>query len=165
MKRSKIQPVSVSAVQKINPIRSSIGLKLQHCLLPLHCCTENKSIILDVKQQKHCNKSSVHALEIQTHTCTILSHQDRFTFILLDRLFNITAKVHHAFCLLPPCPLCPVLTSPSVISDGPAEVTSSRPPLSSTWPVTHCSATGNFSPPRCLCPHRDFAVSCSPTRG
>lgn len=157
MRRGRAQPVTVSALKhKAESIRSSVCLKLQCCLVSLHCCTENKSILLDVKHQRHriCKysiKPRVYSLQIQTHTCALLSHLAQITFILSDRLFNITAEVHHALCFLPPCPLylpcalcsiCHAQTLPcwrylqpssSVLHPAPA--------------VTPSSATGTFSPP------------------
>lgn len=156
---------------KINPIRSTVRLKLQHCLVSLHCCTENKSVILDVKYRRHLiskytiKPCTVYTLQIQRHTCTILSHLAQITFILSDRLCNITVEVHYAICFLPPCPLyvpcahfsiCHAQTLPCWRYLQPS---STRPRL-----LTHGSATGTFSSPPASARAWDSAVSSSATR-
>lgn len=118
---------SIKNKREINPIGSTVCLKLQLCLVSLHCCTENKSIT--VKCQRHVISKYTIKPCIYTSN-TMLGHLDWIIFAL-SACVTLWNCIMLSFYFLLALFVCPVFAPPSVMH-CPTGVTSVRPPLTQT---------------------------------
>lgn len=122
---------SIKNKREINPIGStvclSVCLKLQLCLVSLHCCTENKSIT--VKCQRHV----ISKYTIKPCIYTLNTMQGHLVWIIfaLSACVTLWNCIMLSFYFLLALFVCPVFAPPSVMH-CPTGVTSVRPPLTQT---------------------------------